>query len=132
MQVQRAKFAGADVSGTDWSRVDAGEALLKGVKGLMSVRGYDVAGTETSRGAPPPLGMDAFSFELYMQRRNLPPLQVHISHAFAHARFPNTFNNPLMCPPPPPSGHHFPLPHGAGASPPALSLSRSIKLKSQL
>ena len=103
MQVQRAKFAGADVSGTDWSRVDAGEALLKGVKGLMSVTGYDVAGTEMSRGAPPPMGMDAFSFELYMQRRNLPPLQVRISHAFAHARrLSNTFNNPLRCPLPPP------------------------------
>ncbi len=75
----RAKFAGADVSGTDWSRVDASEALLKGVKGIYGVKGYDVAGEEPMRGVTPPLNMDAFSFELYMQRRSLPPLDDTIS-----------------------------------------------------
>ena len=79
--MQRAKFAGADVSGTDWGRVDASEALLKGVRGLLSVKGYDVAGSDTGRGVPPPLDMDAFSFELYMQRRNLPPLEDTVSHS---------------------------------------------------
>jgi hypothetical protein len=69
------------VSGTNWSRVDASEALLKGVKGIFSVTGYDVAGASTSRGVPPPLDMDAFSFELYMQRRSLPPLEDTISHS---------------------------------------------------
>jgi hypothetical protein len=69
------------VSGTDWGRVDASEALLKGVKGIFSVKGYDMAGAEQSRGAAPPLNMDAFSFELYMQRRNLPPLEDTISHS---------------------------------------------------
>ena len=69
------------MSGTDWSRVDASEALLKGVKGIFSVKGYDVAGAETARGVAPPLDMDAFSFELYMQRRSLPPLEDTISHS---------------------------------------------------
>lgn len=81
LQVSRAKFAGADVSGTDWSRVDASEALLKGVKGIFSVTGYDAASAETAKGDKPPLDMDAFSFELYMQRRSLPPLEETISHS---------------------------------------------------
>jgi hypothetical protein len=38
-----------------------------------------VAGTESTRGTAPPLNMDAFSFELYMQRRSLPPLEDTIS-----------------------------------------------------
>ncbi len=69
------------MSGTDWSRVDASEALLKGVKGIFSVKGYDIAGAETARGVAPPLDMDAFSFELYMQRRSMPPLEDTISHS---------------------------------------------------
>ena len=40
-----------------------------------------MAGAEQSRRAAPPLNMDAFSFELYMQRRNLPPLEDTISHS---------------------------------------------------
>lgn len=69
------------MSGTDWSRVDAGEALLKGMKGIFSVKGYDIAGAETARGVLPPLEMDAFSFELYMQRRSLPALEDVASHS---------------------------------------------------
>lgn len=61
--------------------MDASEALLKGVKGIFSVTGYDAAGTETARAVAPPLDMDAFSFELYMQRRSLPPLEDTISHS---------------------------------------------------
>ncbi len=69
------------MSGTDWGRVDASETLLKGIKGIFSVKGYDIAGTETLRGATVPLNMDAFSFELYMQRRSLPPLEDSVSHS---------------------------------------------------
>ena len=69
------------MSGTDWGRVDASEALLKGVKGIFSVKAFDMAGTDAERGAAPPLNMDAFSFELYMQRRSLPPLEDSVSHS---------------------------------------------------
>jgi hypothetical protein len=61
--------------------VDASEALLKGVKGIFSVKAFDMAGTDAERGAAPPLNMDAFSFELYMQRRSLPPLEDSVSHS---------------------------------------------------
>lgn len=69
------------MSGTDWGRVDASEALLKGVKGIFSVKGYDMAGAERPDSVAPPLNMDAFSFELYMQRRNLPPLEDTVSRS---------------------------------------------------
>ena len=69
------------MSGTDWGRVDASEALLKGVKGIFSVKAFDVARTDAGRVGAPPLNMDAFSFELYMQRRCLPPLEDSVSHS---------------------------------------------------
>ena len=65
----------------DGKTLQASEALLKGVRGLLSVTAYDIAGTEPSRRAAPPLKMDAFSFELYMQRRSLPPLEDTISRS---------------------------------------------------
>ena len=69
------------MSRTDWSRVDASEALLKGVTGIFSVKSFDMAGTEQSRNVAAPLNMDAFSFELYMQRRSLPPLEDTVSRS---------------------------------------------------
>ena len=69
------------MSGIDWGRVDASEALLKGVKGIFSVKGYDMPGAEQPGSVAPPLNMDAFSFELYMQRRNLPPLEDTVSRS---------------------------------------------------
>jgi len=114
------------VSGTDWGRVDASEALLKGVRGLLSVKGYDVAGSDTGKGVPPPLDMDAFSFELYMQRRSLPSLQVcgdlacvarvtHLSPAHTMRRTSRTSAQKLPLTHPPPLPLHplrtpFPTP----------------------
>ncbi len=36
------------------------------LKGIFSVKSFDMAGTEQSRNVAAPLNMDAFSFELYI------------------------------------------------------------------